>query len=245
MKLNFAPNINFKSIIDEYRYENYQNSEHKMIYCTTRLFRDDLEWGDFVDFLSDFYKNQQKVNTIDLSCSDGSEVYSMAMLMNKNPENKKFYPIKAYDLNSELIFQANKGRVFLGMDDIIACKKLGIDFDDNFEKIQSLLGEFKLYRVSPKIRDNIEFQPCEATRVLGNMKSKTDNTVLLFRNTLPYLTKENREKCYSLIDEKLGENSIVVLGGHDKYVLGSEAEDELSKCGFKKHPDLKWVYVRS
>ena len=67
---------------------------------TTSFFRNDLIWGDFADLLIDKYKNENKVNVYCYACSDGSEPYSVAMLLISRlglEGAKKFFPIIAVD----------------------------------------------------------------------------------------------------------------------------------------------------
>ena len=82
-----ANNVNYlRSTIDGRR---------KYACCYTRMFRSDLDWNLLSYYLENKYKNAQKVNVLNAACSDGSEPYSLAMILDKKISGgKKFFPIK-------------------------------------------------------------------------------------------------------------------------------------------------------
>ena len=82
---------------------------------TTNFFRQDLNWDDFTDCIIKKYKNQEKANVYCYACSDGSEPYSLAMMLiaKIGKEAQKFFPIIARDRDDFYLESAKAGKVLL------------------------------------------------------------------------------------------------------------------------------------
>ena len=76
-------------------------------WTSTKFFREDLNWNDFVFMLFQKYKGVPQVNIRCFGCSDGEEPYSLAMkldvVLGKYAE--KFFPIVAKDFDKTSIFK--------------------------------------------------------------------------------------------------------------------------------------------
>ena len=80
MKINsHYNNINFGT-----SYRKVVKNTYRLGDCyeaSTYFFVKDLQWNKFFNHLIEKYKNTPKINVFSLACSDGSEAYSIAMLL--------------------------------------------------------------------------------------------------------------------------------------------------------------------
>ena len=185
----------------------------------TSFFRNDLAWKELVLFLKKKYANVDKVNVFSYACSNGLEVYSFLMEMFSNLDEKtikKFTPIIAKDFDSVPI-NAAKSKII----DISFVEQHRINyhtkykFDDYFTKITQLEGK---YRPSEKLTDLVEFRVGDFTEEYKDLPK--DNTVLFVRNCWPYFSPEMQKELPQKLYNYLGENSTVILGNFDYYLLG-------------------------
>lgn len=231
----FNNNVNFSSNERNVRGENKQ-----IISNYTKFFRDDLTWNEFADFLIDKYKHQKKVNVYCYACSDGTEPFSLAiMLISKlgNEGAKKFFPIIAVDKDDTFLNEARQGRVKVSLRDLSYMEMyLGksaskyIKTDDRYVKIDD--EDDDLYcqgKVVEKVRDAVVFKQGDILEDIGNFEP--DNSIIMFRNAWPYLDYQGEKELAQQLKEKLGKNSICVLGEYDAV---SDAHKELREAGLKE-----------
>ena len=107
--------------------------KNNKIFCnnTTGMFRDDIDWKQFGNFLYKQFKDCKKVNTYNYAASTGEEPYSLSILLQTRfkEDAKKFFPIYAKDLDTKLIIQ-----------DTIAQKTKRIYIPQTFSRAQKALG---------------------------------------------------------------------------------------------------------
>ena len=235
---------NTKPLFTANNYKVLNKQTGKMYKTTTYFFRRDLDWNGFVKLLDEKYKNASKVNVYNEACSCGHEPVSLAIKLKEYLGNlsKKFFPIKAGDLNSENIINAKKG-VF------------GITNIELYHLNEETHGNYRNYLnfapvnnpqddiafiPSVNIRNNIEFKQGD---IFENIKEiPSSNTVLLCRNFWKYLPDNgnNAEKLAKMLGEKLDSSSLVVIGEHDELCGTKEL---LMKNGFKETP-VQYVFHR-
>ena len=227
-----ANNVNYlRSTIDGRR---------KYACCYTRMFRSDLDWNLLSYYLENKYKNAQKVNVLNAACSDGSEPYSLAMILDKKISGgKKFFPIEAFDCSKLLIDDANKGIISLSPSDVDKFDYYNLDIDDymkpSYESVYKRSEEGSIpYFVAPVLRNKVNFSCGDILSKLSKMDNKTPNTVLLCRNMIPYLSFKERNALFDLISKKLGKNSTVVFGAYDYDKTGSFINHKMITSGFKQ-----------
>lgn len=234
-------------------YSNYSFTANKVFYlrethdgkikdvsCYTQFFRTDMQWNMFSFYLKNRYQNVDKVNVIDAACSDGSEPYTIVMMLEKNldKEAEKFFPIKAFDYNETLIKNAKRGLINFGMIDDALFIYHGIEPNDYFKPVNNPLysrntTEFTLYQAKDNLADKVQFRLGEILNVLSKMDDKTPNTVLFCRNMVPYLSFKEQNALFDLISKKLGQNSTVVFGAYDYDMKGSFINHKMVTSGFK------------
>ena len=109
--------INFGSNIRTYTRRDANNCN---VSCYTSMFRNDIQWEKFADFLHSKYKDVENVNIINGACSDGSEAYSLAIsLINADKEkSKKFFPINAFDIDKQILDCGINGYIYLNYEEL-------------------------------------------------------------------------------------------------------------------------------
>lgn len=219
-------------------------SQLKGKHCTY-FCRQDLEWDKFCKFLENKYKNKDKVNSFILGGSDGSETYSYIMKMFINlTKNKalKFMPAKTVEQNPLYHSIAESGNVPLTSSNPSAL----------FHEITNIARELfqapksyfeiadKKMLIGSEIKEHAEFINDNLLNVLPQIP-KSD-TVLLIRNTLPYLNESEQLKAMSHL-HKMDKSCTVVVGNYDSEP-GNQTKLLLWAIGFRE-TGLKNVFEKA
>lgn len=235
--ISFNPNIrpSFASNARAARDENGKFLHNN----TTNFFRIDLEWDKYTDFLIEKYKDQNKVDVYCYACSDGTEPYSLAMMLITKlgfEGAQKFFPIKARDIDDYYFEKLKKGEIAVNNSDLEKIKKktngntLFIvptknDFwEGNTQKIIS--------KINPKLKNTVIFQKGDLREDIKTLPKS--NCVLMFRNAWSYLKdNEDRAKLLKDIHNQLDETSVFVSGSHDIIRPKEKFEHYLAQNKFK------------
>jgi len=201
---------------------------------TTHFFRGDLIWADFARHLIEKYENISKVNINIQACSDGSEAYSLAMmLISKLGDGaKKFFPIIAKDKDDFYLSTVKQGKVPIQISDLSQIEINTGKKTQEFLTIdkEPLRIDNEIYctaQMNDKLRSAVVFEQADVLEDIDNIKK--DNTVLMVRNFWSYLNGEEKTLAQK-IDKNLGENSMCVIG---EYEEGGDAPRYLRNVGFK------------
>ena len=204
----------------------------------TSFFRFDMPWGVFAKFIAERFNKAPKVNVIDHACSIGYEPYSIAMALKTTvgAQAKKFFPIKARDIDANNIRLAKEG--FFKVDDY---EKMGVDFYTKhrfpeFFKIDPTNVFTKIYRPTEQIKSTVEFKQSNILNDLRKIAKK--NTVLLCRNFWPYLEAKDAANLAEKLATKMRKNSLLVIGEYDK---SFRINKMLESFGFKE-TDIEGVF---
>ena len=210
----------------------------------TSMFRSDIEWNLFSHFVEKKFENVDKVNVYDFGCSDGSEAYTFLISLLdfcNSGTAKKFVPIKAYDIDKEAIRRAKKEGICLTMNE-----RYAINWDKRFGvKAFFDKGKDGMYKPNAVLSKNVIFKKGDIKK--DYKKIKPENSIVFARNFWPYLDYVECKELVKNLGEKMGDNSLLVIGNFD--VAGYEAkycedfETILSKAGFKKTL-VKYVYEK-
>lgn len=240
MKISNQTKIAYSPIFTSYHKKITYDSLGPIAVNNTRWFRKDLLWDKFIAKLGDKYNKTDKVNIYCYACSDGAEPFSLAMfLIKKFGEKgaKKFFPIIASDIDSKILQRPQQGRIKLSQKDLRDIKeKLGPDYlkfiqhNNNFQLIPEYNSIEKICDgiVNPTIKNNIIFHNTNVISDINNIKG--DNNVIMCRNVWPYLTREDQQNLAKTMFNKLGNNSMCVIGCFDQEQ--SIANKYLLKQGF-------------
>lgn len=231
-----TPKLNFKpSFASSERAAKNENG--KIVKNTTRFFREDLDWDNYTDFLIDKYKNQDKVDVYCYACSDGSEPYSLAMMLIAKlgfEGAQKFFPIKARDIDDHYFERLRRGE--------IATKHADLDSIFDYTYSDAFIipvpgSSFKeddsywnISKINPKLENTVIFEKGDLREDIKSLPKS--NCVLMFRNVWPYLNIDDRQKLMRDIHKQLDETSVFVYGAHD-YKYAQDLEKYLSKSHFK------------
>lgn len=220
--------------------------------CYTGLFRSDLNWNILGPLILNNFKNKENVNIVMFAASDGSEAYSTIISLleaagnNKNQILKKFFPIKAYDYDYDILKAAKSGFINLEPNDRMAMQMYCHDYQDYFTDTDKLLY-IKAEETSPESRnvrtmkakrvltDNVSFFQADMFNKIKELNDKDGNTLLMCRNALGYFENDKIESFIKDVSKKLKAGSMFIIGGHDSVLF--DIDSCLKKYGFIKVTD--------
>jgi len=217
----------------KFLYSNYTYFYRGDLSCTSE---EELgDWYSFRETLKNHFKNTPKVNTFNFACSDGSETYSLACaLIDEFGENsEKFFPIQAFDIDSEIVTRAKSGLISCSKSDInrmqFNLKKETRELFTISKQPLPLDLRFRfLFNASDELRAKIDFSCDDIENQIESIPEK--NNLIMCRNFWPYLGFEKSQRIIKKLGEKLDKSSLVVIGNYDKQV--SYIEKYLMQAGF-------------
>jgi chemotaxis methyl-accepting protein methylase len=208
------------------------------------FFRSDLEWKSLATELERKYKNVDKVNVHCFACSEGTEPFSLAMMLMEEMGPKKaqkFFPIIASDIDAEILVEPKKGILNVSEDDLVNIKanigdnyKKYINISENYTFSPKLSYKVCSGTVTPLLRDAVVFKNYDIKSRITDVPKR--NTVLLCRNFWSYLDKPYQKNNYAQkkllenINTKFGSNnnSMIIIGDFDRNCF---IEEELVEKG--------------
>lgn len=212
------------------------NVANKGLKNTTSFFRGDLDWDYFTNLVIEKYKHKPKVNVYCYACSDGSEPYSLAMmLISKLGRDKaqKFFPIKAKDIDPFFIEQAQKGVLKPEMDDlrIIRIKTLRplstfMDVDGIFKQEHG--SNVCTGKITDNLKGSVEFMQANIVDDIDNIEPK--NSIIMFRNAWPHLNEQDKSILLNKLSKKMDDTSLLTIGWYDRDAAGIDSQT-LQKYG--------------
>lgn len=230
MQMRINNSISFQS-----NGRRFKDSSGNTLGCYTRLFRDDLEWDKLAKYEIDHFKNKDKVNIVMFAASDGSEAYSKIISLFTTAKNNinKFFPIKAYDIDDEILTVAKSG--YIQADDMDICEATlrADNVDDFFEKTNKKIKikndtntqGFTTLKASKKLTQNVQFNRGDMFKEITKIKDNS-NTILMCRNILGYFLNDKMEFFVKLASDFLKKGSLFIIGDYDKQYMNI---DELIK----------------
>ena len=203
----------------------YKNSAGEDFGCYTRLFRDDLEWDKLAKYEVDHFKDKDKVNIVMFAASDGSEAYSKIISLFESAKNcvKKFFPIKAYDIDDEIVNTAKSGYIKASENDVFEIMSRAENIDDYFSKTDknieiegdAIAKRFKTIKAQDKLTSNVNFNKGDMFQEITKIKDES-NTILMCRNILGYFLNDKMEEFVKLASDFLKKGSLFVIGNYDR-----------------------------
>lgn len=219
----------------------------------TTMFRSDLDWEKFTDFIVKHFKNKENVQFVQFASSDGSEAYTQIISLLENYENKdtnKFLPIQAYEINKEIFDTAQSGLINLNKIDIQKLGNKGISFEKYFTESKNEVSIkndsltttdnkniiTQTYKANGILTDNVKFNNKDMKDVLRNLNDDS-NTIIMCRNVLDYFTDREIDHFTTLAASVLRHDSVFVTGEIDN----PRVDLSLQQKGFVKV--MPYVYV--
>lgn len=194
---------------------------------TTRMYRQDICWQDFADFLEDYFHGQNQVKVYSFACSDGSEPYSLVTALKSRTSNpNKFFPVMASDYDSEIIKQAKKGRYELSASEFDSMRKVTNNSWGNYFN----LIDSRTIEPNGKTKSCVQFKTEDIMDGLDSLQKGPK--VIMARNFWPYLKGGDKEAVIKKLKEKMDKDSILVIGAFDQDEI--KFDRELISRGFKE-----------
>lgn len=189
------------------------------------LFREDIDWRRLSKYSKNHFHNKNRVNIIQFASSDGSEAYTQIISLLENyPEKdaEKFFPIKAYDIDEEIINAAKSGLINTCLADRMNIQMNTDDYTRYFAETQEKLfikdninlQSQKTLKVKNILKSRVQFERADMYNILANLNDDSD-TILMCRNVLGYFENDRVEKFVKIVANKLKTGSLFVIGDHD------------------------------
>lgn len=203
----------------------YKSKDGNPVGTYTRLFRADLDWERFSDFLVKHFNDKDHVQFVQFASSDGSEAYTQIIsLLKKHKNVGKFFPIQAYDIDKEIYEASKSGLINLNINDIYKLDNFKKYFKKTSDRLviegdtltdSSLQDNPSItYKVSKVLTDKVDFHNADMFEVLQNHEDKS-NTIILCRNVMFFLSDREIDRFTTLAGSKLKNGSIIVTGEWD------------------------------
>lgn len=233
--------------------KNYKNDGTLSHESSTHFFVDDIHWNRLFNELIDKYKDTPKVNVFSLAGSDGSEAFSIAMLLITKLEDKanKFFPVTAVDLDDNVMQLARSGYIYLSKDDELRINRYTKNnLNKFFERTNKTYLTDKIggsdrqelltcFRIKPILKDKVTFVNDNVDNFLTTMPNQ--NNLIFCRNCWPYFFK-NEQKIAQKLSEKTDKNSYLITGDYDFLCCPMKHKN----CyGFSMHKELDNVFDKS
>lgn len=193
------------------------------------------DWFPFRSTIKEHFKNTSKVNTFNFACSDGSETYSLAcaLIDDFGKNNDKFFPIFAFDVDSEIIKRAKNGFVSCSASDV---RRIKMNLNENTQKLFTLIRQpipldlrYKfMFCASDELKSKINFSCDDIENQIDSLPEK--NNLIMCRNFWPYLGFGKAQRIIEKLGQKLDSTSLIVIGNYDKQV--SYIEKYLKESNF-------------
>ena len=227
---------------------------YSLMETTTCMFRDDISWIALTKFLINHFKKAEKVQILNPACSDGSEAYTLIMMIKEldNKNSQKYLPIKACDIDEEILRAANSGLIKTTKNDRIKIQTNIKDFtkylkktNENLNILNDTLCEKdsalnnKTLKVTDELKNSVEFKRNDLFNMLRGHKDNA-NTLLMCRNVLGHLTDREVRRFAELAHKKLDNKSVIVIGDFDR--KHTDIDYYLREYNFKNV--LRNVYVK-
>lgn len=237
--INYTKRPSFKSLSC-----SYKTQDNKEMGLYTWMFRNDVDWQKLVQFEIENFKDKESVNIIQFGASDGSEGYTKILShleFSNTAENKKFFPIQAFDINPRVLAGAQTGWINLKAKDIVAMmeNKINVNkyFPGSIQFFQAakyndtrISQDTQLFKVPEEVIKNIHFNYGDMFKVLPAIKDNA-NTILMARNSLGYYPKSVIEDFVHRASKVLKAGSLFIVGLMEEDI---NIEQPLNVYGFRK-----------
>ena len=224
------------------RYPYFRNKEFKhfsqsVIRTSTNFFREDIDWQKLAKYVISHFKDKTEVKAYSLACSDLSEAYTYSIsIMENTPKelHKKFLPVYASDIDSEILKMAQSDRVNIYNSEFATTEKLYNIHLDNYLKDSgvsiSIKGdrfsdtdEMSSYRIIPILKSSVITKKSDILTELSSLRDD-GNSVIMCRNVFPYLSSKYINNVLEIASAKLKSGCLFVIGEYDKRAKGIDKE---------------------
>lgn len=227
--MKIQPIINYQQYPNKFSFGScarfYKTSNGDEIGTNSWLFRDDVDWKRLAKYEKNHFADKNRVNIIQFASSDGSEAYTQIISLLENYPNKnseKFFPIKAYDIDEEIVNAARSGLLNTNMVDRINLQINSDDYSKYFTDTNEILNikndlnlkSKKTLKATNLIKNRVHFERADMYNILSELNDNSDK-ILLCRNILGYFEDDKVEKFVKIVSNKLKQGSMFIIGQHD------------------------------
>lgn len=217
--------------------------------CNSWLFREDMNWEKLAKYQAENFKDKPQVNTIMFASSDGSEAYTNIISLHENVQDskqvQKFFPIKAYDLDEEIVKIANSGYFNSSVNERLMLQINAEDYEKYFdlsktdknlcipnEQSASFLRKTqKTIKAKEILTKNVKFKQGDMFKKITEINDSS-NTMLFCRNILGYFENNKIEEFIKLAQKALKSGSLMAIGDHDSVLFN--IKECMEEHGFKE-----------
>lgn len=203
----------------------YKTSNGDEIGTNSWLFRDDVDWKRLAKYEKNHFADKNRVNIIQFASSDDSEAYTQIISLLENSPNtnpNKFFPIKAYDIDEEIVNAARSGLLNTSMVDRINLQINSDDYSKYFTDTNEILNikndlnlkSKKTLKATNLLKNKVHFERADMYNILAELNDNSD-TILLCRNILGYFEDNKVEKFIKIVANKLKQGSLFIIGEYD------------------------------
>lgn len=205
------------------------------------MFREDMDWKRLVKYLDKHFNGKNNIKVLNPACSDGSEAYTLIIALKEGLQDKagKFFPIKGYDIDDEILKAANSGKIqTCGYDRMMI--QTYADFPEDYlaETPDVLriandlsLNAPKTFKTTGLLTNSVSFEKRDMWKVIGEHLDNSD-TVFMCRNVLGHFDNDKIEDFVKLASKRLKKDSLFLIGDHD--TKNTPVEEYLEGNGFVK-----------
>lgn len=223
------------SLMDKNDIKNYDE-------CLSLLKTDKQFKKEFVDHFtintSEFFRNPKnfkylqnkllpklldqnnKIKIWSAACSDGSEPYTLAIMLNELNVNRRKFSIKATDLDPQILKKAKKGIYKRN-----SIKKVEPNIIDKY-----FTEKEGKYILDSQIKNQVKFK--QHNLLTDSYGSNWD--LILCRNVFIYFTKETKSKITNKLSEALSKSGFLFLGNTEYLLQPKQYELEKEYASFYK-----------
>lgn len=184
------------------------------------MFREDLDWKKLGEFLETRFAKCSKVNTYVYGCSDGSEAYSLSILLQNKfgKDAEKFFPIIAKDIDeekiSENIRRQKEGCAKAELGYYQMRHRLELEEDEAKKYIKHAIEGVSNDLMLDKTTSPVKFSAANILEDLNNIDSKHPSIVMC-RNMWPYINENEYKEFAKQLYNRLAPGSVVIVGAFD------------------------------
>lgn len=251
-------NPSFQSNARKYKDDNSNDYMHTLTY----LFREDIDWKQFTDYMVKHFGNNDKVQFLQFASSDGSEAYTQIITLLENYPKQvvdKFSPIFAYDIDEEVVDASRSGLLNLTEEDkkrfslytqgtfadYFTPTKKELDFsNDGFLRMPNLdlpnkISDFDKtllfkYRTYSVSEDLKSRVHFNKADMFDVLRQHKDsnNTIILCKNVLGHFSQKQVDYFLNILQRVLEKGSLFVIGELD--AITTLARKCLETKGFRE-----------
>ena len=200
--------------------ENYEKLLDHLTINVSEFFRDPLRFTELQQHLKDLSKERQTVKIWSAACSNGSEPYSIAIMLEEMGLSGR-NSIDATDIDKQILNKAKLARYSRDGLKNVSTERIQRYFD----------AQGDLYALKELIKKKISFRYQD----LLNDEYPKNYDLIVCRNVTIYFTREAQDLIYKKFNRSLNPNGILFIGGSEMIFNYKEmGYEKLSPCFYKK-----------